>query len=59
MLKKIIILALIIWGLLAFYRKFLASSFNPFFKKNTNKVDLLTIKSTPIDKVVKEEAKNQ
>ncbi len=41
MIKKLIILALIIWGLFVFYKKFMAGTMDPFFKKHTGNVDVL------------------
>jgi len=42
-MKKIIITALIIWGLFVFYKKFLASTMDPFFKNKTGNVDFMQL----------------
>ena len=44
MIKKLIIAALIIWGLVVFYRKFLEPELGPFFKKQKGEVDLWGVK---------------
>lgn len=41
MIRKIIILALVIAGAILFYKKFMADTFEPFFKTHTGKVDFL------------------
>jgi len=50
MIKKIIILALVIWLGVIFYRKFVASTMEPFFKRNTGSVDFIQ-KKVPEHKV--------
>lgn len=50
MLKKLLITVLIIWGLVAFYQKFVNPTFGSFFRKNKGKVDLFQ-KSSSLDKV--------
>ncbi len=44
MLKKIIISGLIIFGVFLFYKKFMASTMEPFFKKHAGKTDFLQLK---------------
>ncbi|MCX5705481.1 MAG: hypothetical protein NTZ92_05455 [Candidatus Omnitrophica bacterium] len=44
MIKKIVLIAFILWGLFIFYKKFMASSMDPFFNKNKGNVDLLQLK---------------
>jgi hypothetical protein len=44
MIKKLIIAALIIWGLVVFYRKFMQPVLEPFFGRYKGGVDLLGIK---------------
>ncbi len=41
MIKKIIILGLIIWAALIFYKKYMAGTLKPFFKQHTGNVDFL------------------
>lgn len=41
MLKKIIIIALVIIGAYFFYKKFMADTMEPFFKKHAGNVDLM------------------
>ena len=41
MIKKIAILALIIFAAAIFYKKFMAGTFDPFFRENKGNVDLL------------------
>jgi uncharacterized protein YpmB len=50
MLKKILIIALIIWGVTVFYQNFLKSILAPFFNQNKGQVDLFQ-KSTSLEKV--------
>ncbi|MCF7874945.1 MAG: hypothetical protein K9L87_03380 [Candidatus Omnitrophica bacterium] len=49
MLKKIVITALIVWGVTVFYQNFLKSILVPFFNKNKGQVDLFQ-KSTSLEK---------
>jgi hypothetical protein len=46
MIKKIIILGLILAAGLFFYKKFLASTLDPFFRKNKGNVDILQLKTS-------------
>jgi len=46
MIKKIIILGLIIFVAVVFYKKFVADSVEPFFRKNSGKIDLLGVKTS-------------
>jgi hypothetical protein len=48
MFKKIIIAALLIWGLILFYQKFMAPTLDPFFEKYRGKVDFFGV-SLPED----------
>ena len=41
MIKKIAILALIIFAAVIFYKKFMAGTFEPFFREKKGNVDLL------------------
>ena len=41
MMKKIVILALVIFAAAIFYKKFMAGTFEPFFRNNRGNVDLL------------------
>ena len=41
MIKKLIILGLIIWALVWFYRKLIADTMDPFFNKHIGTVDVL------------------
>lgn len=41
MLKKLIILALVLFGAFFFYKKFMASTMEPFFNKHTGNVDFI------------------
>ena len=45
MIRKIIILGLIVLAAFIFYKKFMADTMEPFFKKHSGKVDLLQIKT--------------
>jgi len=44
MIKKIVLIAFILWGLFIFYKKFMAPTMEPFFKKNKGNIDLLQLK---------------
>lgn len=44
MIKKILMIAFILWGLFIFYKKLMAPTIEPFFKKNTGNVDFLQLK---------------
>jgi hypothetical protein len=44
MIKKIVIIAFILWGLFIFYKKLMAPAIEPFFKKNMGNVDLWQLK---------------
>jgi hypothetical protein len=44
LIKRVVIIALLLWGLFVFYKKFVASSTEPFFKKHKGNVDLLQLK---------------
>ncbi len=50
MIKKIVIVGLIIWGVVFFYQKFLQPTLGSFFGKNKGNVDLFQ-KSSSLDKV--------
>ncbi|MDD5614536.1 MAG: hypothetical protein PHQ54_05655 [Candidatus Omnitrophica bacterium] len=41
MIRRVIILLLIIWAVIAFYRKFIASTMEPFFHDKAGKVKFL------------------
>lgn len=51
LIKKIIFTLLILYGAFIFYKKFMASTFEPFFKEKSGKVDLLQMRSPTIDKL--------
>jgi len=46
MLRKIILLAIIVFGLYMFYKKFAASTTEPFFKNESGKVGLYKLSIT-------------
>ncbi|MFH0738581.1 MAG: hypothetical protein V2A59_01810 [Candidatus Omnitrophota bacterium] len=46
MIKKIIILGLVILVAFIFYKKFMADTLEPFFRKHSGNVDLLGIKTS-------------
>ena len=48
-MKKIVIIALIVWALLVLYRKFVVPIVVPFFKNGAHNVDLFGYK-TSLDK---------
>lgn len=52
MIRKIIILGLIAAGLFFFYKKFMAGTMEPFFKKHTGNVDFMQ-KKVPDYKIEK------
>ena len=43
-MKKIVLIVLILWGLFIFYKKIMAPTMEPFFKKNSGNIDLLQLK---------------
>lgn len=47
MIKKIIITVLIIFAALWFYKKYMASTFDPFFKQKSGKIDFIQ-KQVPV-----------
>jgi len=49
MLRQIIYFAIIIFGLLFFYQKFVASTVEPFFKGKTGNVDFYQLKITDVE----------
>ncbi len=44
MLKKFFILILVVCGAILFYKKFMASIMEPFFKQHAGKTDFLQLK---------------
>lgn len=53
MIKKIIILALILWLVFLFYKKYMADTFEPFFRKHVGNVDLFGLKCPSAEKAPK------
>ncbi len=54
MIKKIVILTLLVWGLVVFYQNFLASTFEPFFQKHTDEIDFFQLRAPSLDKIEEE-----
>jgi hypothetical protein len=54
MFKKIVVIALIIIGLIYFYKKFMADSVEGFFSKKADNVDLLGLTTDDATKAVLE-----